>query len=107
MSKDKRLLCIVIFTFFITLWIGGLSPALSSNYKMTGILTAVNLSARVVVIEVDLNRGQFTVAGPLMPHAKLFRFGRYARLEEFKIGEPVDVEWHRTTAGHVIDRLLQ
>ena len=106
MQKRNQRFIIGFMAIFITSSFGS-SPALASGYKMTGILTAVNLSARVVVIEVNRNRDRFTIAGPLASNAKLFKSSRFARLEEFKIGEAVDVEWHRTADGHVIDRLLQ
>ena len=106
MHNRNWLYRVFIFAVFSTSLLGS-SPALANNYKMAGILTAVNLSARIVVIEVNRNRDRFTIAGPLAPNAKLFKFSRFARLEDFKIGKPVDVEWHRTVNGHVIDRLLQ
>ena len=106
MHNRNWLYRVFIFAVFSTSLLGS-SPALANNYKMTGILTAVNLSARVVVIEVKRNRDRFTIAGPLASNAKLFKFSRFVRLEDFKIGKSVDVEWHRTVNGHVIDRLIQ
>ena len=106
MKLGNRLLSISILAIFV-ISLFACSPALASDYKMTGILTAVNLTARIVVIEVDRNRDRFTVAGPLAPNAKLFKKSRFARLEDFKIGKSVDVQWHRTAEGHVIDKLIQ
>jgi len=99
--KNLSILLAAIFLMYSPLDVS------AANYKMAGILSAVNLSDRVVVIEVKRKRGWFTVAGPVATNARLSISSRLARLDEFKVGKQIDVEWHSTTVGHVIDRLLQ
>ncbi len=99
--KNLLILLTTIFLIYAPL------VASAANYKMAGILSAVNLSDRVVVIEVKRKKGWFSVAGPVAPNARLSISSRLALLDEFKVGKQIDVEWHSTTVGHVIDRLLQ
>jgi hypothetical protein len=75
------------------------------SYKMTGKISAVDLSNQTLVVEVPLGSQMFTVAGPLAADAKLTRANKPAMLKDFKVGEKVSVTFHSTDKGHVIDRV--
>ena len=74
-------------------------------YLMTGKITVINQDHNIVVIEVPLEKGLFTVGGPLSSSAILKKGGKSARLSDFKVGEQVQVRWKSTEKGHVIEMI--
>lgn len=79
--------------------------AADKTYIMTGEITAINTQEKIVVIDVPLEKGIFTVAGPLVGGADLKKGGQTATLSDFKVGERVTVKWKGTSWGHVIESL--
>ena len=71
-------------------------------YEMVGDITAVDLAHNTVVIEVPLERGAFTVGGPLSARATLFRGEQSVDLSDFQAGDRVIVKWEATEKGHLI-----
>ncbi len=75
-------------------------------YEMEGRITAIDLNAQTVVVNVPMGRKNiFTVAGPLAKDAVLKRDHKKATLAEFRVGERVLVAWVSTYQGHLIKRL--
>ena len=77
-------------------WAGG------ERYKMTGDITAIDLTHHTVVIEVPLAGKTFTVGGVLSSKAALKRGGHSVGLGEFLVGDRVTVIWEATEQGHLI-----
>lgn len=74
-------------------------------YLMTGKIAAINQDYNTVVIEVPLEKGLFTVGGPLSSSAVLKKGGKSASLSDFAVGEQVEVRWRSTEKGHVIEMI--
>ena len=79
--------------------------AADKSYLMTGEITAINTQEKIVVIDVPLEKGIFTVAGPLFGGADLKKGRQTATLSDFKVGERVTVKWKGTSWGHLIESL--
>ena len=75
------------------------------TYIMSGEIKAINTQYSTVVIDVPLEKGIFTVAGPLVSDAVLKKDGQTATLSDFRVGEKVTVKWKGTDWGHVIESL--
>jgi hypothetical protein len=71
-------------------------------YEMVGDITAIDLAHNTVVIEVPLERGTFTVGGPISERAVLFRGEQSVELSDFQVGDRVTVKWEATERGHLI-----
>ena len=91
------LFVILLFAFHV--------EASEKIYLMTGKITAINQDRNTVVIEVPLEKGLFTVGGPLSSNAVLKKRGKSARLSDFAVGEQVKVRWRSTEKGHVIEMI--
>ncbi len=66
-------------------------------YTMMGKISAINEAQQVVVVQVPVRKAQLmTVAGELVPGAKLTKNGRKAELGDFHVGERVVVSWQKT-----------
>jgi len=72
-----------------------------------GKLTAVDLQWKAVVVEVPLKNQQLTVAGELVPNAKIMKNGHMAALQDFTVDRPVTVKWMVTDKGLNILELHQ
>ncbi len=98
----------VLFLFFLALGLCLFSVqavAADKTYIMTGKITAIDTQEKIVVIDVPLQKGIFTVAGPLVGGADLKKGGKPATLSDFKVGEKVTVKWKGTSWGHLIESL--
>lgn len=98
----------VLFFFALALLLcpfGAQGIAAEKTYIMSGEITAIDTACKTVVIDVPLQKGVFTVAGPLAPDAVLKQDGQSARLSDFKVGEKVSVKWRSTADGHLIEAL--
>ena len=71
-------------------------------YGMKGTITAIEMGTRTVVVEVSLGKRMFTVGGPLATDAVIKKGKNRAKLNDFKIGDPVIVKWRVTETGHLI-----
>ena len=78
--------------------------AMSSGkvYTLSGKVVAVNVAGHTAVIDCPEGKKMFTVAGPLDPKAILKKGGKACKLENFKIGEKVEVKWRSGPEGHRI-----
>jgi hypothetical protein len=74
-------------------------------YLMTGKIAVINQNSNTVVIEVPLEKGMFTVGGPLSSSADLKKNGKSASLGDYSVGEQVKVRWRSTEKGHVIEMI--
>ncbi len=93
------LLLAVIFSFSFS---GAQSWAGEKKYRMTGDITAIDLTHNTVVIEVPLAGKTFTVGGALSSEAILKRGGQSVGLADFQVGDRVIVIWEATEQGHLI-----
>jgi len=75
-------------------------------YQMTGEITAIEPPHSTAVIEVPLEKGMFTVAGPLSEYAVLKKRGASAALTDLASGDKVIVRWRATCQGHIIDEII-
>jgi hypothetical protein len=71
-------------------------------YEMVGDIMAIDLEHNTVVIEVPLEKGMFTVGGPISARATLLKSNQSVGLSDFQIGERVVVKWEATEKGHLI-----
>lgn len=80
------------------------SQALAAKkvYEMVGDIAAIDLAHNTVVIEVPLERGMFTVGGPISARAELFRGEQSVELSDFQVGDRIIVKWEATEKGHLI-----
>ena len=104
-NPPRTILAIIVLTLLLAcpLIVFGQSH---KSYKMTGKVSAVDLTHQTITIEVPLAAQMFTVAGPLAPDARLTKADKPATLKDFKVGERVTVIFHSNDQGHVIDRLM-
>lgn len=93
------LLLAVVFSFSFS---GAQCWAGEKKYRMTGDITAIDLSHNTVVIEVPLAGKMFTVGGALSSEAILKRGGQSVGLADFQVGDRVIVIWEATEQGHLI-----
>lgn len=75
-------------------------------YAMTGKISAIDPQSHTIVINVHEGKQIFTVAGPLSPNAVLKQGGRKVALNNFKLGECVNVKWDATKGGQIITTLI-
>ncbi|MGE5257614.1 MAG: hypothetical protein ACM3KE_13130 [Hyphomicrobiales bacterium] len=73
---------------------------------LSGKITAIDIAANTVVVDVPMGKQMFTVAGPLAPMAKLTKAGKSAKLSDFKQGDHVRVSYKSTAKGPVIEKLM-
>ena len=71
-------------------------------YTMSGKITAVDVPDNTAMIECPEGKKMFTVAGALDPKAVLKKGGKASKLQDFKVGEQVEVKWHSGPDGHLI-----
>jgi hypothetical protein len=73
---------------------------------LSGKITAIDMAANTVVVDVPMGKQMFTVGGPLAPMAKLTKAGKPAKLSDFKQGDHVKVSYKSTAKGPVIEKLM-
>ena len=93
---------LVLAVIFSLSFSGAQSWAGEKKYKMTGDITAIDLSHNTVVIEVPLAGKMFTVGGPLSSKAVLKKGGQSVGRADFQVGDRVTVIWEATEQGHLI-----
>jgi len=83
------------------------SSVWGKTYQMRGKITVIEPAHSTAVIEVPLEKGMFTVAGPLSEYAVLRNRGASAALTDFVSGDEVIVRWRATGQGHIIDEIIE
>jgi len=71
-------------------------------YTMSGKITTVDVQDNTAVIECPEGKHMFTVAGPLDSKAVLKKGGKASKLQDFKAGEQVQVQWKAVPDGHLL-----
>jgi hypothetical protein len=79
--------------------------AVAKPAGLSGKITAIDMAANTVVVEVPRGKQMFTLGGPLAPKAKLTKGGKSAKLANFKQGDQVIVSYKSTPKGPVIQSL--
>ncbi|MGD2268781.1 MAG: hypothetical protein PVI06_00160 [Desulfobacterales bacterium] len=105
MNTFKTKSAIFLGTFVLVLLIASLVLAGDRVYSRGGKISAINLLDNVVVIEIPVPNDSMTVGGALAPNAKVTKGNRPATLDDFKVGETVNVRWRVTETGHTIEGL--
>ncbi len=75
-------------------------------YTHSGEISAIDLQHGTVVVEVPVEQGTMTVGGPLIPEAALRKDGKKADLNDFSVGENVQISWEKTDETLMIHRLV-
>jgi hypothetical protein len=99
---------LIISISLIVLLIPGIG-ALAADpdvYTYTGEISAIDLDHGTVVVEVPVEQDSLTVGGTLIPQATLSKSGQKVELEEFSVGERVQVTWEKTDETHLIHGLV-
>jgi hypothetical protein len=104
-NYPKTILAIIVFTLLLACPLIVFGESYKS-YKMTGKISAIDLTHQTITIEVPLAAQMFTVAGPLAADARLTKANKPATLKDYNVGERVTVIFHSNDQGHVIDRLI-
>jgi hypothetical protein len=102
MKRSACLISLVLAVMFSLSFSGAQSWAGEKKYRMTGEITAIDLSHNTVVIEVPLAGKMFTVGGALSSKAILKRGGQSVGLADFQVGDRATVIWEVTEQGHLI-----
>jgi len=102
MKRSLYFITLVVAAIFSLSFSGAQCWAGEEKYKMTGDITAIDLSHNTVVIEVPLVGKTFTVGGALSSKAVLKRGGQSAGLADFLVGDRVIVIWEAIEQGHLI-----
>ena len=102
MKRSSYFTTLILAVVFSLFFCGGQSWAGEKKYKMTGDITAIDLTHNTVVIEVPLAGRLFTVGGALCSEATLKRGGQSVGLADFQVGDRVIVIWEATEQGHLI-----
>jgi hypothetical protein len=111
LNRFKCIFCGVLIIIFLCLPLAAAAqqqPATAPPAKsgeLSGKITAIDMTASAVVVEVPMGKQMFTVGGPLAPKAKLTKHGKPAKLGEFKQGDQVSVGFKSTAQGPVIQSL--
>lgn len=99
----KRTICLVLLFLFFASTALGASPEV---YTHSGEIAAIDLQHGTVVVEVPVEQGALTVGGPLIPAATLRKGEQRARLDDFSVGEQVQISWEKTDETLLIHRLV-
>jgi hypothetical protein len=75
-------------------------------YTYTGEISAIDLQHGTVVVEIPVENDTMTVGGPVVPEATIHKEGADAELNQFSVGERVQVTWEKTDETHLIHRLV-
>jgi hypothetical protein len=102
MKRSPYITALMLAVILSLLFAGAQSWAGEKKYRMTGDITAIDLSHNAVVIEVPLAGKMFTVGGALSSEAILKRGGQSVGLADFQVGDRVIVIWEATEQGHLI-----
>jgi len=102
MKRSPYFTTLILAVIFSLYFSGAQSWAGGKKYKMTGDITAIDLTHNTVVIEVPLAGKMFTVGGPLSSKAILKKGGQSVGLADFQVGDRVIVIWEATEQGHLI-----
>ena len=102
LNSTRLIILTLLFAMFLFVF---QTMAGEKIYLMTGKITVINQDRDTVVIEVPLEKGLFTVGGPLSSNAVLKKRGKSAKLSDFAVGEQVKVRWRSTEKGHVIEMI--
>lgn len=100
---------ILIGSLFFTPFVGAAQQqamaALAKSGTVSGKITAVDMAANTVVVDVTKGKQMFTVGGPLALNAKLTKAGKAAKLSDFKQGDQVTVGYKSTANGPMINSI--
>jgi len=102
MNRSPYFTTLVLAVIFSISFSGAQCWAGERKYKMTGDITAIDLTHNTVVIEVPLAGKMFTVGGPLSSKAILKKGGQSVGLADFRVGDRVIVIWESIEQGHLI-----
>ena len=102
MNRSPYFTTLVLAVIFSFIFSGAQCWAGERKYKMTGDITAIDLTHNTVVIEVPLAGKMFTVGGPLSSKAILKKGGQSVGLADFRVGDRVIVIWESIEQGHLI-----
>ncbi|RJQ77556.1 MAG: hypothetical protein C4519_13230 [Desulfobacteraceae bacterium] len=87
-------------------WIMSAAAAEPNLNTSSGRISAINLNADTVVVEVPIAEDKnYTVGGPVVGDATLKKNGQTADLSDFEVGEWVQVTWEKTAQTHLIKEL--
>ena len=106
-NRTTIIMAVILIGVFGT---GLLSAPAEEPYEIhtaQGKLTEVNPDYDTVVVEVPVEGKQMTVAGKLVPNAKVMKKDNRAELSEFSVDETVSVKWMVTDKGLNILELHQ
>ena len=105
-THSQKLIALLSVSLLILAWAVPVMATTPRVYQMRGKITAVDVEANTVVINVPIGKkGIFTVAGPLATNAVLKKGGEKVALKDFHKGEWVTVRWQYTKSGHLIREL--
>lgn len=72
-------------------------------YTGQGVLAAIDFQHDTIVVQIPVNDGEMTVAGPLAAGARVTVEGQTAGLHFLELGKTVTVTWKRTPEGpHIL-----
>lgn len=106
MKPIAKLFMAFLTPLLVVGWVLSAQAAESNIYTMNGRISAINLNAGTVVVQVPVKNNQLlTVAGPVVQNASLKKDGKKADLNAFKVGDQVQVTWQKTARTLLIKRL--
>jgi len=97
---------VLIGLVLASLWVLPLQAEETKVYTMSGRIDAIDMDTDTIVVEVPIKGNEtMTIGGPVIEDATLQKDGRQVDLDEFEVGEWVEVTWEKTDETLLIQKL--
>ncbi|MFQ5961020.1 MAG: hypothetical protein ACE5MG_06460 [Candidatus Methylomirabilales bacterium] len=96
--------CLIII--LVVLLLLGATWAGVQKWADTGIVAAVTVESRTVVVEIPREADTLTVGAEVLPDAVLKAEGRTIDLGDIQVEDRVSIEWSRREHGNVVHKIV-